>query len=128
MILVGNSRGGARNLAQHLLKEENEHVEVHELRGFASDDLPGALSEAYAVSSRGTRCQKFLFSLSLNPPPSARVETGTFEDAINRAEVKLGLEGHPRAIVFHEKEGRRHCHAVWTQHKDAQRHRCPCAP
>jgi hypothetical protein len=114
MILVGNSRGGARNLAQHLLKEENEHVEVHELRGFACDDLPGALSEAYAVS-RGTRCQKFLFSLSLNPPPQERVGTDVFEDAVNRAEVRLGLSNCPRAIVFHEKDGRRHCHAVWSR-------------
>lgn len=37
MILVGNPRGGAKNLAQHLMKEENDHVTVHELRGFASD-------------------------------------------------------------------------------------------
>lgn len=114
MILVGNARGGARDLARHLLKEENEHVEVHELRGFASDDLVGALSEAYAVS-RGTRCKKFLFSLSLNPPPQERVGTSVFEDAINRVEARLGLEGHPRAIVFHEKNGRRHCHVVWSR-------------
>jgi hypothetical protein len=114
VILVGNSRGGAKDLARHLLKEENEHVEVYELRGFASDDLASALSEAYAVS-RGTRCQKFLFSLSLNPPPQERVETPVFEDAVNRAEARLGLTGHPRAIVFHEKEGRRHAHCVWSR-------------
>ena len=39
MILHGNQRGGARDLALHLLKDENEHVEVHELRGFVSDNL-----------------------------------------------------------------------------------------
>ena len=111
---VGNARGGAKDLAQHLLKEENEHVQVHELRGFASDDLVSALGEAYAVS-RGTRCQKFLFSLSLNPPPNERVDTATFEAAIERAEAKLGLAGHARAIVLHEKEGRRHAHAVWSR-------------
>ena len=27
----------------------------------------------------------------------------------------LGLTGQPRVIVFHEKEGRRHCHAVWSR-------------
>lgn len=62
--------------------------------------------------SRGTRAKQFLFSLSLNPPPAERVETGVFEDAIARAEEKLGLSGQPHAIVFHEKEGRRHAHAV----------------
>ena len=114
MILKGNQRGGAKDLALHLMKEENEHIELHELRGFASDDLMGALNEAYAVS-RGTRCKKFLYSLSLNPPPQENVRTRDFETAIERVEEKLGLSGQPRAIVFHEKEGRRHAHAVWSR-------------
>ena len=114
MILVGNQRSGAKNLANHLLSQENEHVEVHDLRGFASDDLHGALHEAYAMS-KGTRCKQFLFSLSLNPPQDERVETPVFEEAIARAETKLGLENQPRAIVFHEKEGRRHAHVVWSR-------------
>jgi len=114
MILVGNQRGGARNLAMHLMKPENDHVNVHEVRGFACDDLGGAFHEAYAVS-RGTRCKQFLFSLSLNPPQNERVSTEVFENAIDRIETKLGLTGQPRAIVFHEKEGRRHAHAVWSR-------------
>lgn len=114
MILVGNSRGGARDLANHLMKDENDHVTVHELRGFMSEDLDGAFQEAYAIS-RGTRCKQFLFSLSLNPPPDAQVSTESFERAIDQAESQLGLDGQPRAIVFHEKEGRRHAHAVWSR-------------
>ena len=88
MILVGNQRGGARNLAAHLLSPENENVEVHEVRGFAVDDVHGAFQEAHAMS-KGTRCQQFLFSLSFNPPPRERVHTNVFEDAIARAEEKL---------------------------------------
>ena len=114
MILKGNQRGGAKDLALHLMKEENEHVEVHELRGFASQDLMGALTEAYAVS-RGTRCTQFLYSLSLNPPQDENVATADFEAAIERVEQKLGLTGQPRAMVFHEKEGRRHAHVVWSR-------------
>ena len=119
MILVGNSRGGSTNLASHLLSPENEHVQVHEVRGFTSEDLHEAMKEAYAIS-RGTRCRKFLFSLSLNPPPEEQVSTETFEDAIERIEDKLGLTGQPRAVVFHEKENeqglpRRHAHAVWSR-------------
>ncbi len=114
MILVGNSRGGARDLARHLTKEENDHVTVHELRGFVSNDLDGAFQEAYAVS-RGTKCKQFLFSLSLNPPADANVSTEDFERAIGQCEKDLGLTGQPRAIVFHEKEGRRHAHAVWSR-------------
>ena len=38
MILHGNQRGGGKDLALHLTKEENEHVEIHDLRGFASNN------------------------------------------------------------------------------------------
>lgn len=116
MILVGNQRGGAKDLARHLLKAENDHVEVHELRGFVSDNLASALNESYAIS-RGTRCKQFLYSMSLNPPPDREVATADFEAAIEQVEDRLGLTGQPRAIVFHEKEGRRHAHAVWSRIK-----------
>jgi hypothetical protein len=114
VILVGNSRGGAKGLALHLMKEENDHVELHELRGFASDNLMGALNETYAIS-RGTKCKQFLYSLSLNPPQLENVRVEDFETAIEQAETKLGLTDQPRAIVFHEKEGRRHAHVVWSR-------------
>ena len=99
----------------HLLKvEENEHVEIHEISGFVSEDLDGALREIYAIS-QGTRCKQFMFSLSLNPPQSESIPVEYFEKALADIEKDLKLEGQPRAIVFHEKEGRRHCHAVWSR-------------
>lgn len=115
MILKGSQRGGAGNLAAHLLRlDENDHVEVHELRGVSSDDLRGALQEIDAVA-KGTKCVQFLFSLSLNPPDTERVTVEQFESAIDRAEAALGLGGQARAIVFHEKQGRRHAHVVWSR-------------
>ncbi|WP_416193776.1 relaxase/mobilization nuclease domain-containing protein [Nitrobacter sp. TKz-YC01] len=115
MILKASQRGSGQNLAAHLLRtDDNEHVLVHDLRGFASDDLHGAFKEAEAVS-RGTKCRQYLFSLSLNPPEAECVSVGVFEEAIERIEGKLKLEGQPRAIVFHEKEGRRHAHCVWSR-------------
>lgn len=116
MILKGSQRGNARELSKHLMNtRDNEHVELHDLRGFMSeDDLHEALSEAEAIS-KGTRCKQHLFSLSLNPPENVHVDTATFETAIEMAEQKLGLDGQPRAVVFHEKEGRRHAHAVWSR-------------
>lgn len=119
MILVGNQRGGARDLAQHLMKAKNERVEVAELRGFVADDLDGAFQESYAIS-RGTKCKQYLFSMSVNPPKGADVSDEGFYGAIDTAESKLGLTGQPRAVVFHEKRGddgelRRHAHAVWSR-------------
>ncbi|MEM7781656.1 MAG: relaxase/mobilization nuclease domain-containing protein, partial [Pseudomonadota bacterium] len=115
MILNGNERSGAARLARHLMNaQDNEHVELHDLRGFVADDLHGALLESEAIA-KGTRCEKHLFSLSLNPPQDADVPIEAFEAAIEKIEKQLGLENQPRAIVFHEKEGRRHAHAVWSK-------------
>jgi hypothetical protein len=115
MILKGSQRGGAKQLANHLLKVvENEHVEVYEVRGFMSDDLHGALKEIYAVS-QGTRCKQFMFSVSLNPPQNESAPVEYFEKALADIEKDLGLENQPRAVVFHEKEGRRHAHCVWSR-------------
>ena len=115
MILKGSQRGGAKQLGLHLLKTaENEHVEIHDVRGFMTDDVVGALREAEAVS-KGTKCRQFLFSVSLNPPETESVRVEIFEQAIAAIEEKHGLIDQPRVIVFHEKQGRRHCHAVWSR-------------
>lgn len=115
MILKGSQRGGARNLSLHLMNEiDNEHVDLFELRGFIAQDLHGALKESYAIS-KGTKCQQFMFSLSLSPPKEVFATEQDFVGAIAQAEQKLGLDDQPRAIVFHEKEGRRHAHVVWSR-------------
>lgn len=115
MILEGNERGFGAELARHLLNpRDNDHVTVHAIEGFVANDLHGAFAEAEAISG-GTQCQKYLFSLSLNPPPGPAVPVDVFEQAIASVEKKLGLTGQPRAIVFHEKRGRRHAHCVWSR-------------
>lgn len=115
MILKGSQRAGAAALSAHLLNEQdNDHVEVVELRGFMANDLGGALQEAHAIS-KATRCKQYLFSLSLSPPPDHVGTQSEFIEAVDRAEIKLGLKGQPRAIIIHEKEGRRHAHAVWSR-------------
>ena len=119
MILKGNQRANGRELALHLMNvEDNEHAVVHELRGFMANDLIGAFKEAEAISL-GTKCQQYLFSLSLNPPQSAKVPVEEFKKVIGEIEQRLGLSDLPRAIVFHEKKGpqghRRHAHCVWSR-------------
>lgn len=115
MIVKASQRSGAKQLGMHLLKtEENEHVEIHEVSGFMSDDLMGAMKEAHALSL-GTKCRQYLFSVSLNPPSTESVRPEVLEQACNMIEERLGLTGQPRMIVFHEKEGRRHAHAVCSR-------------
>ena len=115
MILKASKRGGAMQMARHLLNaEQNEHVKVHEVSGFMSESVTGALNEIYAIS-KGTHCTRFMFSLSLSPPEDKNVPIEAFEEALKSVEQKLKMEGQPRVIVFHEKEGRRHAHAVYSR-------------
>lgn len=115
MILKGSQRSGPRQLAAHLLNDkDNDHVTLQEVRGFVSPDLKGAMVEAAAVA-RGTRCRQPIFSLSLNPPKDANASISILLDAAERAESALGLQGQPRAIVIHEKNGRQHAHVVWSR-------------
>ena len=115
MILKGSQRGGSTQLAAHLMNTvDNDHVTLEEVRGFVSTDLRGALEEAHAVSL-GTKCRQFMFSLSVNPPRDADATLEDMVVAVDRAEEALGLSGQPRALVVHEKNGRRHLHVVWSR-------------
>lgn len=115
MILKASQRSGSAQLGRHLLNaQDNEHVEVHEVRGFMAEDVMGAMKEAEALA-KGTRCKQHLFSVSLNPPENADVPAEVFEGAVASIEEKMGLIDQPRMMIFHEKEGRRHAHVVWSR-------------
>ena len=113
MILKGNQRAGGADLATHLLNAyDNERVEVAEIRGTVATDLLGAFAEFEAIAS-GTRCKQPLYSLSINP--SAPITRAQYDAAIVLTEERLGLAGQARAVVFHTKHGREHCHVVWCR-------------
>jgi hypothetical protein len=83
MILKASQRSGGQNLGRHLLNaEDNEQVEVHEVSGFLSESVLGAMKEAQAMAM-GTRCQQYLFSVSLSPPETESVAVEVFEGAIS---------------------------------------------
>lgn len=115
MILKASQRAGAGALAAHLLNgHDNEHVSVHAIHGFMGETVTEALSEIEAMS-KGTRCKQYMFSLSLSPPPDAKATTKLFERTIDRIAKANGLQNQPHLIVFHEKQGRRHAHCVWSR-------------
>lgn len=116
MIPKGNQRGGGQQLATHLMNSfDNDRVEVAEVRGAIAQDLHGAFAEWYA-QSKTTNCQKYIYSLSINPDhrqgPFSREH---YYDFIRRTEKRLRLENQPRAVVFHVKYGREHCHVIWSR-------------
>lgn len=116
MVPKASQRANGRQLATHLLNaHDNERVEVAHIRGTIASDLAGAIEEWHAIS-KVTRCKKFLYSLSINPDPrQGPLTRRQYRDYIARVERKLKLTDQPRAIVFHKKEGREHCHVVWSR-------------
>ena len=116
MIPKGNQRGGGQQLAAHLMNSfDNDSVEVASVRGAVAQDLSGAFAE-WQAQAKGTRAQKFLYSLSLNPDQrQGKLTREQYYDFIDRTEKSLGLENQPRAVVFHVKHGREHAHVVWSR-------------
>ncbi len=115
MIIKGTSCAGAKRLAAHLTRTDtNERAEVLEIKGTVSETLSGALKEMEAVAA-GTRCSKPFYHASINTPVEERLSDEQRAVAIDRLEEALGLTGQARVVVLHEKEGREHCHIVWSR-------------
>lgn len=122
MIPFGSQRAYGQDLATHLLNaEDNERLEVAQVRGAVARDLHGAFAEWEAQAHSLTHCTNYIYSLSINPDQrQGRLTKEQYLDYIERTEQRLGLSGQPRAVVFHIKQdkngvGREHCHVVWSR-------------
>ncbi len=115
MIIKGTSCAGASRLSAHLTRTDtNERAEVKDIRGTAADDLLGALKEMETVAC-GTRTTKPFYHGSINTRADERLTDEQRVQSIDWLETALGLTGQPRVVVIHEKEGREHCHIVWSR-------------
>lgn len=132
MIPFGSQRAFGQDLATHLLNaQDNERLEVAQVRGAVARDLHGAFAEWEAQAHSLTHCTNYLYSLSINPDQrQGRLTKEQYLDYIERTEQRLGLSGQPRAVVFHVKQdkngvGREHCHVIWSRidaEKEKARH------
>ena len=115
MIISGGSRSNWRFFSKHLLKaEDNERVSVTDMRGLLAEDVPEAFREMDAVAS-GTRCKNFFYHANINPREGETLSPEQWQQAVDTLERNLGLERHARFVVEHEKNGRTHCHVVWSR-------------
>ncbi len=113
VIVKASQRSHGQELARHLQNAaDNESVVFHSLRGSVSDDLAGAFAE-WKMQASVTRCTKELYSVSINP--QERWPREWYEEFLDQMEKDLGLENQPRAVVFHTKKNRDHCHAVFSR-------------
>ena len=113
MIIKGNSRGGASQLARHLLRADtNERVKIIELQS-PLDDLGDTLRDWQLIST-GTKGKKGLYHANISPD-HYEMTPAQWLRCVETLETELGFTGQPRAIVLHEKEGREHIHVVWQR-------------
>lgn len=115
MIVKGGSRRAGGFFAKHLMNaEDNERVEVKELRGFVSEDVKGAFQEIDIIAA-GTRVQNPFYHASLNPRADEHLTPEQWDIAVDTLEKNLGLEGHARFQIEHVKDGREHRHIIWNR-------------
>ncbi len=114
MIINGQAVKGGNRLANHLLKQENEQVQVLEISGVAANDnLHEALKDMEAVGAlTQSQTGKVLYHANINPKANERLTPEQYIKASDHLMKELGFQGQPRAIVMHQKQGRQHAHLV----------------
>lgn len=115
MIIKASARAkGAKDLADHLMNAaDNEQVRIVEFVGTMATTLLEAFRDFEAVAS-GSRSQRPYYHASISP--ERPLTPGQLERAVDALGAKLGLDGHPRVVVEHVKDGREHCHVVWQRY------------
>lgn len=115
MVINGGSRSGWRFFARHLMNAEaNERVRVADIRGVAAKTCREALREMDFLAS-GSRVKNGLYHANLNPRADEHLTSAQWEQATDLLEKNLGLDGQPRIVVEHVKDGRTHRHVVWSR-------------
>jgi len=116
MIIKGGARKSGRFFAGHLMKaEDNERVAVVEMKNLWAEDVPEAFREMKSIA-KGTRADNYFYTVSMNPRADESLTAEQWDMAVDRLEHNLGLDGHARFQVEHEKaDGRIHRHIVWSR-------------
>jgi hypothetical protein len=120
VIISGQQLGNARRwLAAHLQNAaDNEVIEIAEVSGTVARDIDGAVKDMDALVKM-TNAKEGVYAAFINP--SKPLSREQFMRAIALIEERLGLSGQARIILFHVKNGRHHCHIVWSRIDIARR-------
>jgi len=114
VIIKGKSRAAPSQLARHLGRADtNERVEIIELQSPAGS--PEEAFRDWQVISEGTKGRLGLYHANIDPDAKYEMTPQQWMRAVDILEEELGLQGQPRAVVMHEKNGREHIHVVWCR-------------
>ena len=119
MWIKGRRRGGAKDLADHLRKtDENESVAIRDLEGFAFDGLTGknlekALRQMEAIGY-GKGDKRNLFHTIISPAYGETLNDAQKKFMVEYYAEYMGLKGHQYALVEHWKKGKQHFHLAFN--------------
>jgi hypothetical protein len=115
MIINGGAAGNTGWWGNHLTSEKNDRAELVEARGLLAEDVPTALREMEAIAAGSRSRGNFMYQANINPRDDEVLTPEQWAEAVDALEKNLGLEGHQRVVVEHEKEGRIHQHVMWNR-------------
>ena len=103
-MIVGGTSSTGEDLANYLTRGKNEKAEVWELQS-GRDDLGKAIGD-WAALANGTNAENPVYHAWLRPSDTDPVfSSEDWYKAFTIVEKELGLEGQPRAVIFHPGEG-----------------------
>jgi hypothetical protein len=115
VIINGGSRSNGRFFAKHLTNtEENERVTLCEVRNLAAESVAEAFREMEGIAL-GTQCKNYFYHANINPLDTEQLTQEQWNQAIDMLEANLGLQGHARFVVEHQKKSRTHRHIIWLR-------------
>jgi len=115
MIINGGSRSNRQFFTKHLANaEENDRVTLCEVRNLGAETIADALHEMEAIAT-GTLCKNYFYHVNINPLATEILNPEQWAHAVDALESALGLCGHARFVVEHEKKERVHRHAIWSR-------------
>lgn len=113
MIIKGKSRAGPSQLARHLGRADtNERVEILQLDSAGTPEQAFRDWQTYTLATKG---KLGLYHANIDPDTKYEMTPEQWTRAVEILEEELGLQGQPRAVVMHEKNGREHIHVVWAR-------------
>lgn len=128
MIIKAKVRAGPAQLADYLLRNDNvipstkkflahlnERAELLETRGWGADHLKDSLKLEADLARYATRCEKPFYHVAFRAAPGEELTPEQWRYCADKLEQAVGLEGHSRALVTHEKDGETHLHVVWSR-------------
>src|SRR5579863_4226671 len=116
VIINGGAAGNTGFWSKHLQRvDTNDRAEVMEISGLLATNLPSSLREMEAIAAQSRCGGNFMYQANINPRGEERLTEAQWREAVDTLENHLGLAGHQRVVVEHEKNGRVHRHVVWNR-------------